>query len=541
MLLRHTHARALEHDVDMASGRVDYSRMRLQSNDSGRSSSVGSTSSAYGGYGGMVAEEKTGPLEVVFLGAAGVGKTAIVQRFLFDKFPLKHTPTVEDIWSAEFRDGKDVMDVNFCDTSGTYSFPTMVQVRSKAADVFVLVYSVDDAQSFAALDEHRRRVLELHDDPAILVVGNKIDVDDDIDDDCDDDDGGDDGDDDFATAVALDDNNAQTPTSSSSSQQQQHSDATRRMSFGAHLRKSLLVDLIHRRRPRREPSGTVMDLATSPPSTTTTVVTTTTTKPSRRPKHTTAPREINSKLVRSRSAKHRSSPEAGAAAGNNSSSAFSSSNGSHHYRKQKLYFDDDSGTDSIVSSRNNSSSSGTEEEEVDVVVVTSSSPPPLRRRHAHQQQKRPRCDNNHWQRSHHLKTATAVAEAALASAAEAAAMAEAIEDNNTATIHHHRRQPPRRRRRRRQIDYDDAYRLVVDEWQHGYMEVSAKTDQYIMKLLDGLLHEIDIDESIEQIARVRRQSFSTSPTTETPRRDSFTQMLRKLTPSGRRTSLTHHF
>ena len=123
-------------------------------------------------------------------------------------------------------------------------------------------------------------------------------------------------------------------------------------------------------------------------------------------------------------------------------------------------------------------------------------------------------------------------------------MAEAIEDNNTATIHHHRRQPPRRRRRRRQIDYDDAYRLVVDEWQHGYMEVSAKTDQYIMKLLDGLLHEIDIDESIEQIARVRRQSFSTSPTGETttpPRRDSFTQMLRKLTPSGRRTSLTHHF
>ena len=195
----------------MASGRVDYSRMRLQSNDSGRSSSIGSTSSAYGG---MVAlEEKTGPLEVVFLGAAGVGKTEIVQRFLFDKFPLKHTPTVEDIWSAEFRDGKDVMDVNFCDTSGTYSFPTMVQVRSKAADVFVLVYSVDDAQSFAALDEHRRRVLELHDDPAILVVGNKIDVDDDIDDDYDDD-GNDGGDDDFATSVALDDNSAQQPTSS---------------------------------------------------------------------------------------------------------------------------------------------------------------------------------------------------------------------------------------------------------------------------------------------------------------------------------------
>ena len=126
-------------------------------------------------------------------------------------------------------------------------------------------------------------------------------------------------------------------------------------------------------------------------------------------------------------------------------------------------------------------------------------------------------------------------------------MAEALEDTNTTATHHHHRQPPpprRQRRRRRQIDYDDAYRLVVDEWQHGYMEVSAKTDQYIMKLLDGLLHEIDIDESIEQIARVRRQSFSTSPTGETttpPRRDSFTQMLRKLTPSGRRTSLTHHF
>ena len=52
----------------------------------------------------MDVKEKT-EVRLVFMGAAGVGKTALIQRFLQDSFEPKHRRTVEELHSKEYEVG----------------------------------------------------------------------------------------------------------------------------------------------------------------------------------------------------------------------------------------------------------------------------------------------------------------------------------------------------------------------------------------------------------------------------------------------------
>ncbi|RWS27554.1 GTP-binding protein Rhes-like protein [Leptotrombidium deliense] len=120
--------------------------------------------------------------KIIIMGAAGVGKTAIVQQFLYEIFPVEHIPTVEELHRAEFElkgTGKLVLDI--LDTSGTYQFPAMRQLAINNGDAFILVYSIDNADSF---EEVRRLKDAINGEwaangqkvPPIVVAGNKTDV-----------------------------------------------------------------------------------------------------------------------------------------------------------------------------------------------------------------------------------------------------------------------------------------------------------------------------------------------------------------------------
>lgn len=63
-------------------------------------------------------------VRLVFLGAAGVGKTALIHRFLRDRFEHKYTRTVEELHVLEY-DIAGKMRLEILDTSGSYSFPAM--------------------------------------------------------------------------------------------------------------------------------------------------------------------------------------------------------------------------------------------------------------------------------------------------------------------------------------------------------------------------------------------------------------------------------
>ncbi|CAG5947720.1 ras-related protein Rap-2a-like [Menidia menidia] len=123
-------------------------------------------------------KEKT-QVRIVFLGAAGVGKTALIRRFLQGTFEPKHRRTVEELHSKEHYIGGVKMTVEILDTSGSYSFPAMRKLSIQNSDAFALVYAVDNPESLNAVKRLRDEILEIKEDKhaPIVVVGNKVDRD----------------------------------------------------------------------------------------------------------------------------------------------------------------------------------------------------------------------------------------------------------------------------------------------------------------------------------------------------------------------------
>ncbi|GBM40399.1 GTP-binding protein Rhes [Araneus ventricosus] len=119
---------------------------------------------------------------VVILGASGVGKTAIVQQFFYDRFPVDHIPTVEEMHSCSYNISGSTLSLDVLDTSGYYEFPAMRRLAIKTGDAFILVYAIDDTESFRYVSSLRDMILELRqkgEDPVpIVVVGNKCDLED---------------------------------------------------------------------------------------------------------------------------------------------------------------------------------------------------------------------------------------------------------------------------------------------------------------------------------------------------------------------------
>lgn len=125
----------------------------------------------------LAVKEKS-QVRLVFLGAAGVGKTSLIRRFLQDTFEPKHRRTVEELHTKEYEVGGITIKVEILDTSGSYSFPAMRKLSIQNSDAFALVYAVDDAESFEIIKTLHDEILELKEDkfPPIVVVGNKAEV-----------------------------------------------------------------------------------------------------------------------------------------------------------------------------------------------------------------------------------------------------------------------------------------------------------------------------------------------------------------------------
>ncbi|KAM9843564.1 ras-related protein Rap-2a-like [Aulostomus maculatus] len=122
-------------------------------------------------------EKRKTEVRLVFLGAAGVGKTALIQRFLKDTFEPKHRRTVEELHRKEYEVGGVKVTINIMDTSGSYSFPAMRKLSIQNSDAFALVYAVNDPESLEAVKSLRDEILEVKEDKytPIVVIGNKID------------------------------------------------------------------------------------------------------------------------------------------------------------------------------------------------------------------------------------------------------------------------------------------------------------------------------------------------------------------------------
>ena len=121
-------------------------------------------------------------LKVVLLGDGGVGKSSLIQRFVSDKYDssLFHTIGVEFL-NRDLEVENCRYTLQIWDTAGQERFKSLRTPFYRGTDCCLLVYAIDDAQSFHNIAMWKKEFLYYADvkDPEtfpFVVLGNKNDL-----------------------------------------------------------------------------------------------------------------------------------------------------------------------------------------------------------------------------------------------------------------------------------------------------------------------------------------------------------------------------
>ncbi|XP_034289129.1 GTP-binding protein Di-Ras3 [Pantherophis guttatus] len=122
--------------------------------------------------------EQSNDYRVVVFGAAGVGKSSLVLRFIQGTFRETYIPTVEDTYRQVISCDKSICTLQITDTTGSHQFPAMQRLSISKGHAFMLVYSVTSRQSVEELQPIYEQICQIKGDiqkVPIILVGNKSD------------------------------------------------------------------------------------------------------------------------------------------------------------------------------------------------------------------------------------------------------------------------------------------------------------------------------------------------------------------------------
>lgn len=96
---------------------------------------------------------------IVMMGSAKVGKSSIISQFLYDKYLTRYRETIEELHRGEYEtpDGASLT-LDILDTSGAYEFPAMRDLSISTGGAFVLVYAVDNYETWNEVSRLREQV-----------------------------------------------------------------------------------------------------------------------------------------------------------------------------------------------------------------------------------------------------------------------------------------------------------------------------------------------------------------------------------------------
>jgi Ras-related protein Rab-7A len=121
--------------------------------------------------------------KIIILGAQGVGKTSLMERFVASKFTSTYKATIgADFSTKDVNVGDELITLQIWDTAGQERYQSLGTAFYRGADACVLVYDITDAGSFAKLETWRQAFITAADikdakDFPFVVMGNKADID----------------------------------------------------------------------------------------------------------------------------------------------------------------------------------------------------------------------------------------------------------------------------------------------------------------------------------------------------------------------------
>lgn len=121
-------------------------------------------------------------LKIIILGDSGVGKTALLHRYVHSQFIQEHKATIgADFITKEISVDDKLVTLQIWDTSGQERFQSLGTAFFRGSDACVLVYDITNDQSFKQIEMWRSNFLEQSSPEntekfPFLLCGNKCDL-----------------------------------------------------------------------------------------------------------------------------------------------------------------------------------------------------------------------------------------------------------------------------------------------------------------------------------------------------------------------------
>lgn len=115
--------------------------------------------------------------KLVFLGDIYVGKTSIINQFMYENFDNNYQATIGiDFLSKTLTIGSNSMRLQLWDTAGQERFRSLIPNYIRDSSAAIIVYDVTNKQTFTSLEKWVEDVRNERGNSVIVaIVGNKID------------------------------------------------------------------------------------------------------------------------------------------------------------------------------------------------------------------------------------------------------------------------------------------------------------------------------------------------------------------------------
>ena len=123
-------------------------------------------------------ENKINPIKLIIIGSVNVGKTTLLTRYATGKFQniSKSTSNASFITKIKNVNNKKY-EIKLWDTAGQEKYRSLTKIFIKDAKIALLVYAIDDKNSFNDLEMWLNIVKEINTDKIILgIAANKADL-----------------------------------------------------------------------------------------------------------------------------------------------------------------------------------------------------------------------------------------------------------------------------------------------------------------------------------------------------------------------------
>eukprot|EP00054_Salpingoeca_dolichothecata_P004474 m.30747 g.30747 ORF g.30747 m.30747 type:complete len:207 (+) comp14627_c0_seq2:1-621(+) len=111
-------------------------------------------------------------LKIVIIGESGVGKTAIMHKFVHDDFQSSKATIGVSFVLKEWKG----LHLAIWDTAGQEKYAPLSSFYSRDAAAAIVVYDVTDRNSFDNLEKYWSCLKHAKDDCYVVIVGNKYDL-----------------------------------------------------------------------------------------------------------------------------------------------------------------------------------------------------------------------------------------------------------------------------------------------------------------------------------------------------------------------------